>query len=139
VQPPLSPAVLDVLINAMNLEVHFFFQLLTMLLLLLIRMLQISQLHPLAPEFAQEDAAADVAHSSKMNQLIRAQDGAAAQNGGQQQQQPEQGDALPMDFCWTSVIWTLALQHKNLQVGQFLESNSIKALQLHNKSAPVAM
>jgi hypothetical protein len=23
-----------------------------------------------------------------------------------------------MDFCWTSVIWTLALQHKNLQVGQ---------------------
>jgi hypothetical protein len=81
-------------------------------------LLQISQLHPPAPEFAQEDAAADVAHSSKIKQLIRAKDGAAAQDGGKQQQQAEQGDALPMDFCWTSVIWTLALQHKNLQVGQ---------------------
>jgi hypothetical protein len=77
---------------------------------------QISQLHPPAPEFAQEDAAADVAHSSKMNQLIRAKDGTAAQRGGQQPA-AAQGDALPMDFCWTSVIWSLALQHKNLQVG----------------------
>ncbi|WIA08744.1 hypothetical protein OEZ85_008167 [Tetradesmus obliquus] len=76
---------------------------------------QISQLHPAAREFAQEDAAADVAHSSKMNQLIRAKDGAAPQEDGQQQP-AEQGDALPMAFCWTSVIWTLALQHKNLQV-----------------------
>lgn len=86
-----------------------------LLLRLLLLLLQISQLHPAAREFAQEDAAADVAHSSKMNQLIRAKDGAAPQEDGQQQP-AEQGDALPMAFCWTSVIWTLALQHKNLQV-----------------------
>jgi hypothetical protein len=85
------------------------------LLLTYVLSLQISQLHPPALEFAQEDAAADVAHSSKMNQLIRAKDGAAAQESSLQQL-AEQGDTLPMAFGWSSVIWTLALNHKNLQV-----------------------
>lgn len=79
---------------------------------------QVSQLHPPAPEFAQDDVAADVALSSEMNLLRRGkQTGAAAADPEAEQQQQRQLGELPMALCWTSVIWTLALQHKNLQVG----------------------
>ncbi|KAF8072749.1 TARBP1 [Scenedesmus sp. PABB004] len=82
---------------------------------------QVSTLHPAAPEFAGEDAAADVAHSGAMNRIKRAQAGQQAPGGGTM---PQGGDGagagadapLPLAFEWTRVLWELALRHKNLQV-----------------------
>lgn len=76
-------------------------------------LVQVSQLHPVAPEFSCNDAGADVAVTSQLNKLkpiSREQD--------REQQQPwDEACDLPLAFCWSSVLWTRALQHKNLQVG----------------------
>lgn len=71
--------------------------------------MQISQLHRPAAAYAAEDPAADVATSKKLNLLSRGPQ--AVQPASQQQ------DQQPLPFCWSSIIWTQALQHSNLQVG----------------------
>lgn len=71
---------------------------------------QISHLHGVADRFAEEDAAGDVATSSKLNVLGKGQP--AAQPANKQQQLLGE----PMAFSWSSIIWTRALQHSNLQV-----------------------
>lgn len=68
--------------------------------------LQVSHLHKPAAAFAAEDPAADVRSGSKINPLGRGVQ--AVQPGAQQQE--------PLAFCWSSIIWTQALQHTNLQV-----------------------
>lgn len=78
--------------------------------------LQISQLHPVAPEYCDEDAAADVAASNQLN-VIKATSKEQKHQQQQQCQQLKEAVEPPMAFCWTSVLWTRALQHKNLQVG----------------------
>eukprot|EP00775_Hariotina_reticulata_P006297 gene6297-6532_t len=82
----------------------------------------VSQLHPAADEFAAEDADTDVACSTALNKL-RLQSPPQAPGAGPTEADhgpldspPSTGRALPMAFCWTSVLWQLALQHKNLQV-----------------------
>lgn len=74
-------------------------------------LLQISQLHQPAAAYAAEDATADVASSKKLDVLSKGKQVMTAATVQQVQLQE------PMAFCWSSVIWTRALQHKNLQVG----------------------
>lgn len=64
-----------------------------------------------------------MASSKKLNLLSRGQQ--AAQPASQQQGQQQQ-----LGFCWSSIIWTQALQHNNLQVG---------LLQLHVAAAVLAV
>ena len=66
-----------------------------------------------------------MASSKKLNLLSRGQQ--AATPASQQQQQ---GQQQQLGFCWSSIIWTQALQHNNLQVG---------LLQLHVAAAVLAV
>lgn len=79
---------------------------------------QISQLHPVAPEYASADAESDVAISNQINLLSVT---SKAQHQQRQEQGQAVGDGLPLSFCWSQVLWTRALQHKNLQVGEAAE------------------
>lgn len=71
---------------------------------------QVAQLHPPAAAYAAEDPAADVASSKKLDPLSR----------GKQQLGSHRERVVPMPFCWSSIVWTRALQHKNLQVRMFV-------------------
>jgi hypothetical protein len=71
---------------------------------------QISHLHRPAAAYASEDPAADIPTAGKINPLSRGMQ--ALQPPSQQQQQQSE----PMAFCWSSILWTQALQHSNLQV-----------------------
>lgn len=75
-------------------------------------LLQIIQLHPVSPDFKSLDAETDVAISGQMNLLKIT----SADQQQQQQLEQDSNGSVTLAFCWTSVIWTRALQHKNLQV-----------------------
>jgi hypothetical protein len=93
---------------------------------------QVSQLHPVDPAFAHEDAGADVGSATRLNKLQvggrrarrRGGGGAAAAaiaDGGEGAETAADGAGTqargpPLPFEWVGVLWCLALRHSHPHV-----------------------